>query len=488
MRKVLTILAGGVFLLVTVVLVRGVLHQPPSLEPVASAEIILDEALIASHLAEAIEFRTISHQRPEDFEAEQFTGFIRWVQTTYPEVHANLDLTLAGGYTMLYRWPGSNPDLQPVLLTAHYDVVPVLPGTESLWKEPPFAGTIANGVVWGRGALDDKSAVIAQLEAVTHLLNAGLAPERTLYFSFGHDEEVGGAEGAGSVVELLAAQNVQLAWSLDEGSFLFIGMLPGIDRLMAAINVAEKGSVTLQVVAKADGGHSSMPPRQTAVGKLAIAIERLEANPLPGGLSGLSLEMFDTASRHMPFTSRLLFANRWLFGGLIEDQLASQNFGNAILRTTTAPTMLSASTKVNVLPIEAIATVNFRVHPRDSVESVVNHVRSVVENPDVEVRIPPGSGRPASRVSDWNSEGFATVSRAIREVYGEVIVTPGLMIAGSDTRHYGKIADNAFRFNPMIVTPEDLTGFHGTNEKISVDNLAQGTRTYIQIIRGAASR
>jgi carboxypeptidase PM20D1 len=231
-----------------------------------------------------------------------------------------------------------------------------------------------------------------------------------------------------------------------------------------------------------------MPPRQTAVGKLAIAIERLEANPLPGGLSGLSLEMFDTASRHMPFTSRLLFANRWLFGGLIEDQLASQNFGNAILRTTTAPTMLSASTKVNVLPIEAIATVNFRVHPRDSVESVVNHVRSVVENPDVEVRIPPGSGRPASRVSDWNSEGFATVSRAIREVYGEVIVTPGLMIAGSDTRHYGKIADNAFRFNPMIVTPEDLTGFHGTNEKISVDNLAQGTRTYIQIIRGAASR
>ena len=226
-----------------------------------------------------------------------------------------------------------------------------------------------------------------------------------------------------------------------------------------------------------------MPPRQTAVGILAEAITRLEDNPVPGGLSGLSGQMFDTASRYMPFGYRMLFANRWLFNHMIETQLSNVVFANAMLRTTTAPTMLSGSVKTNVLPIEAVATVNFRVHPRDSVEDVIRHVRSVVENDAVSVRVPTGGGLAASEVSDWNSPGFKVVEQALRQTYGELVVTPGLMIAGSDTRHYGKVADNAFRFNPMIVTQADLTGFHGTNEKISVENLAQGVRTYMQIIR-----
>ncbi|MCZ6458925.1 MAG: M20/M25/M40 family metallo-hydrolase, partial [Gammaproteobacteria bacterium] len=167
---------------------------------------------------------------------------------------------------------------------------------------------------------------------------------------------------------------------------------------------------------------------------------------------------------------------------VIEDQLSAVSFSNAMLRTTTAPTMLAGSVKVNVLPIEAVATVNFRVHPRDTPQSVVDHVKTVVAGDSIEVRVPAGSGRAASEVSDWNSIGFETIKRAVRQVYGEVVVTPGLMIAGSDSRHYGKVADNAFRFNPMTVSQDDLTGFHGTNEKISVDNLAQGTRTYVQII------
>ena len=198
--------------------------------------------------------------------------------------------------------------------------------------------------------------------------------------------------------------------------------------------------------------------------------------------------MFDTISRYMPFGYRILFANRWLFGGVIEQQLTATPFGNAMLRTTTAPTMLSASTKSNVLPIEAIATVNFRIHPRDTVESVTAHVRSVVANESVEVRPEPESfGAGASDVADWNSPGFGVIGQSVREIYGNVIVTPGLMIAASDSRHYGKVSDNAFRFNPMIVTQNDLTGFHGTNEKIGVATLAQGARTYAQIIRNGAS-
>jgi carboxypeptidase PM20D1 len=488
MKKILLALAAALAVLVAVLVVRTLLHTPAPQGSAEPVDIPLDENAIAERLAEAIRFRTVSHQSTEDFEASEFQGFIDWVQRRYPALDAAAERTLHGGYSILYRLPGKDPTLEPVLLTAHYDVVPVIPGSESQWQQPPFAGVIDDGIIWGRGALDDKSAVIAQLEAVSTLLRDGFRPERTLYLSFGHDEEVGGTHGAAAVTAYLADQDVRLAWSLDEGSFVFDGMLPGVEPLFAPINVAEKGSVTLDIVAHAAGGHSSMPPRQTAVGILAEAIVKLEDNPVPGGLTGLSGQMFDTASRYMPFGYRMLFANRWLFNHLIETQLSTVPFANAMLRTTTAPTMLSGSIKTNVLPIEAVATVNFRVHPRDTVEDVVNHVRSIVENDAVSVRPPSGGGRAASEVSDWHSPGFAAIEQALRETYGELVVTPGLMIAGSDTRHYGKVADNAFRFNPMIVTPEDLTGFHGTNEKIAAGNLARGVRTYMEIIRIGTGR
>ncbi len=487
MKKILFALLIVVFVAGFVVVARTMLHTPQTQNDVAKVAVSLDEEAIARHLSQAIRYPTVSHQHPEDFQPEVFENFILWVDETYPEVKQNMSRTRPGLYTLLYRWPGRDDTLKPILITGHYDVVPVIAGTEKLWKHPPFGGEISEGIIWGRGALDDKSAVIAQLEAATQLLKDGFQPKRTVYFSFGHDEEVGGTQGAAAVTEYLKDQGVQLAWSLDEGSFLFDGMLPGVEVLMAAVNVAEKGSVSLDIVAKAEGGHSSMPPKQTAVGILAEAITRLEQHPVPGGLSGLSEQMFDTASRYMPFSSRMAFANRWLFDSVIENQLSSMPFANAMLRTTTAPTMLSASPKINVLPIEAVATVNFRIHPGDTVQSVVDYVRSVVENEQVEVRLPEGSGRAASRVSDWHSQGFSVIEQAIREIYGDVVVTPGLMIAGSDSRHYGQVADNAFRFNPMKVTAEDLTGFHGTNEKISAANLFQGTRTYLQIIRHGAS-
>jgi carboxypeptidase PM20D1 len=486
MRKILLALLVGLVATAAVVVVRAWLHAPVAVDAVEPVKVDVDEGRAAQHLAEAVRFRTVSHQRREDFEPAEFEGFIAWLAGAYPELHAKLELTRLGEYTLLFRWPGTNAALAPMLLTAHYDVVPVIAGTESLWRHPPFAGAIDDGIVWGRGALDDKSAVIAQLEAATHLLAVGFAPARTVYFSFGHDEEVGGMQGAAAVTEHLRQQVVRLAWSLDEGSFVFNGLLPGVEREMAAINVAEKGGLTLDIVASADGGHSSLPPRQTAVGRLAEAITRLENHPVPGGLSDLSLQMFDTASRYMPFGYRLLFANRWLFGGLIDRQLTAVPFGNAMLRTTTAPTMLQASPKVNVLPIEAVATVNFRLHPRDSVEGVIAHVKKVVENEHITVRVSEDAGRPASEVSDWNSAGFADIARAVREVYGDIVVAPGLMIAGSDSRHYEKVADDAFRFNPMQVTQDDLTGFHGTNERIAVANLAQGVRTYVQILRNGA--
>ena len=328
--------------LVAVLLVRTALHTPSESSDIKPLDISVDADRAAARLAEAIRFRTVSHQSEDDFEAEAFEGFIGWLEATYADVISRVDVSRHAGYTLLLRWPGSDSTRQPVLLTAHYDVVPVIPGSEGSWAHPPYAGTIDGGIVWGRGALDDKSGVVGQMEAASRLMQRGFTPNRDVYFSFGHDEEVGG-RGAAAVARHMADNGIQLEWSLDEGSFLFEGMFPGLDKPFAAINVAEKGSVTLQIIARGAGGHSSMPPKDNAVSRLAHALTALESNPLPGGLSGLSADMFDTASRHMSFAYRLPFANRWLLDGVLDGQLSELTFGNAMLRTTIAPTMLSGS-------------------------------------------------------------------------------------------------------------------------------------------------
>ena len=469
--------------LLSIALVRTLMHSAP--EPTVNVGVTADidgEAAI-NNLAASIRFKTISHQDKEKFSPQEFEGFIKWAADTYPEFHSAMQLEMLE-YTLLFKWEGSDNSLAPILLTAHYDVVPVIPGTESIWEEEPFAGVISNNRIWGRGALDDKSGVVGMMEAATYLIKNNFQPTRTVYFSFGHDEEIGGG-GAAQVTEKLKQEGVQLQWSLDEGSFVNRGFFPGVDKLVAPINVAEKGIMNLLIVAKAKGGHSSTPPKKTAVTILADALIKLENEPLPGSLEGLSAVMFDEVSKHMPFGYRFLFANRWLFGGLLDSQMSSTPVINAMIRTTTAPTMLSGSIKSNVLPIEATALINFRLHPRDSIESVTEHVRRVVGSDQVEVRTL--GGMEASGVSSWESPGYEIISSSLSKVYGEVVSVPGIMIAASDTRHYSKVADNSFRFNPFSIVPEDMTGFHGTNESIAVDSFIAGIKTYVDIINEGSS-
>ena len=464
-------------------LFRTIMHTAVQTKPAEGEVILIDEIRAIENLAESIKFQTISYQEKEKFPQEEFNYFIEWAAKTYPEFHQALTLEKLG-HSLLFKWKGSDVTLSPILFEGHYDVVPIIPGTEDLWDEMPFSGTISNNRIWGRGALDDKSGVIGLMEAATYLIKNNFQPTRTVYFGFGHDEEIGGG-GAALITEKLREQGIQLHWSLGEGSFVNRGFFPGVDKLIAPINVAEKGIMNLLIVAKADGGHSSTPPSRTAVTLLAEALMKLEKEPLPGSLEGLSAVMFDEVSKHMPFSYRFLFANRWLFGGIIESQMSSSPVINAMIRTTTAPTMLNGSIKSNVLPIEASALINFRLHPRDTIESVTDHVRRVVGSEDVEVRLL--GGMEASGISSWNSPGFEIVATSLNKVYGDVISVPGLMIAASDTRHYSKIADNSFRFNPFSIVPEDMTGFHGTNESIDIDSFVAGIKTYVEIIREGSS-
>ena len=476
----------GLLFLVALVLINALTHNPENEKFLNKITFEINEERAITNLSNSIKFETISNQNRSEESLQEFENFIDWLKQSYQLVHKNTSLQRFND-TLLFKWEGSDPKLKPILVTGHYDVVPVIPGTEDSWAEPPYSGAVDSNYIWGRGTLDDKSGVIGILEAVTFLMESGFEPSRSIYLSFGHDEEIGGVNGAAEVARHLSESNVQLEWSLDEGSFLLGGFIPGVDKLVAAINVAEKGSVTLQVVGKAIGGHSSMPTRSSAVGHLSKALVKLDENRMPGGLDGLSLAMFDEMSKHMPFVYKIAFANRWLFGGVIDSYLSQVPATNAMLRTTTAPTMLSASVKSNVLPIEAIALVNFRIHPQNSVEDVFDHVRGLVESDNVEVRALSYRGRPASQVSSWDSRGYKVIESSVKEIFGDVIVVPGLMIAGSDTRHYGKVADNSYRFNPFPLSNEEFAGFHGTNERIKKKDFLDGIKAYIKIIEKGSS-
>lgn len=441
------------------------------------------EAAAIERLAGAVRFLTISYEGGR-YDAKAFDDFAAYLVTHYPRAHATLTRETVAGHSLLYRWAGRDAAAKPFLLAAHMDVVPVEAGTEAKWTHPPFAGVAADGYVWGRGAWDDKSAVIAILEAVERKLAAGWAPERTVYLAFGHDEEVGGG-GAQAMAALLKARGIALELVLDEGSMVLKGLVPGVEPPVALIGVAEKGFASVELVASADGGHSSMPTADNAIGRLAGAVGRLAADPFPPRLIGPMAGTLDGTGPAMGLPMRVVLANRWLTEPLVLRTMAGSPSGAASVRTTTALTMFNAGTKANVLPQTARAVVNHRLLPGDTVASVVERDRAVVDDPRVSVRAIAGARDP-SRVSPSDGPAFAVIERAVTRVFPDVIVAPGLVIAGTDARNYEPVATAIYRFLPVRTGPEELKRFHGTDERIAIADYARAIAFYEAMLDEAA--
>lgn len=483
-KKIAVTALLGIFLLLAVLLLRTFSYSAAPTSAEAATAVQPDRDLISRHLSEAIRFQTISYDNSARRDSAKFRQFIQWLQQTYPQVQATLELTPVNDLTLLYRWKGRDQSQAAILLSAHYDVVPVTPGTEKLWQHPPFAGTVADGFVWGRGAMDDKGAAIAMLEAISLLLQQGYQPPHDVYLALTHDEEIGSAEGAAAVAALLQQRQVKLAWSLDEGSFILRQMIPGVASDIASINVAEKGFLNLQLSVASPGGHSSMPGNETAVSILAQALVNLTAQQVPGAIDGVTADFYDQLGPHMSWLPRMLLANRWLFGSLLEHELSKMPTTNAMLRTTTAPTMLTGSIKANVLPQQASAVVNFRLHPRDSIDAILAHVTRVVADPRVELKVL--QGLPASRVSAATSTGFTQIGAAVQQSRpagsAALILVSGLTIGGTDSRFYETAANDSYRFNPMVLTPAEVGGFHGNNERISQENLVRAVQFYHSLL------
>jgi carboxypeptidase PM20D1 len=325
----------------------------------------------ATRLAQALPFRTISYQDRSQFSRDAFLGLHQYLAKTFPETHRTLQRELINDYSLLYTWVGTEPTLPPVVLLGHLDVVPVEPGTEKEWTYPPFAGTVADGYIWGRGAMDDKVAVFGPLEAVEHLLRQRFIPRRTVLLAFGHDEEIGGHAGARSIVTRLAKTGMRPALILDEGMAILEGIVPGIDRPIASIGLAEKGYLSVELTAEGSGGHASMPPAHTSAGILASAIHALESHPMPAHTDGPVGALFQFLGPEMSTGQRVALANLWLFDPILKFLLDRSAPTRALIRTTFAATMLEGSSKENVLPARARAVVNVRVHPSDRIDDVI---------------------------------------------------------------------------------------------------------------------
>lgn len=425
----------------------------------------------AERLAQAVQIHTVSQQDRSLIDYGEFRRFHDFLRAAYPHVFGELAVETVNDYSLLIRWPGSDPSLEPVLFTAHFDVVPIEPGTEGDWLHPPFGGVIAEGRIHGRGTLDDKLGVMSLLEAAEQLLSEGYQPRREVVFALGHDEEIGGAAGARMIARRMQALGLSFAWMVDEGGFLMSDspLLP--DKPIALINVAEKGYLTLTLVAVGDGGHSSNPPKISTIGRLANALARIEANPFPPRLVVPVQAMFEAVAPHVGQPQRLVLDNLWLTGSLVANMLADDRLTTPLVRTTTALTMFNAGVKENVVPQRAEAKVNFRLLPGDTPEEVVERVRDIVDDPLVEIGYERWDNVPP--VSDHNGPGFAVIEQAVGRSYPDAVVAPSLLMATTDTRHYIDLAENQYRFRGMMIASDQAQSVHGTNEFVTVDSYAK---------------
>jgi carboxypeptidase PM20D1 len=472
---------GGVVGARTAMFEPGAVADGSKIKVAAAAP--FEVAAAASHLSEAVQIKTVSNQNAADNQTAEWDKLHGWLASTYPKTHAAMQRELLG-QTLVYTWPGSDPSAQPIIMMAHQDVVPVTAGTEKDWKYQPFAGTIADGAVWGRGTIDDKGSLVALFEAMEALAVQGFKPKRTIYLVSGHDEEVGGG-GAKAAAALLKSRGVKALFTLDEGG-LISSDTPIINGPAMMIGVAEKGYMTLRVTAPAVGGHSSMPPAEIGSVNLAKAVVAINDNQFPMELRGPAASMLDVLAMKAGGMTKVAAANKWLLGGTIKSQMAKSPSSAALLHTTIAPTMLEGSPKENVLPQSANALVNYRIAPWDNSKLVLERARAVTANLGVKVDFTEQPPREPTPVSSSTSLGWQLIVAAAQAGHPGVIASPYLVVGGTDSRSMTPISDDVYRFAAISLATSETKMIHGTNEHISVKNLESLIAFYTRLLATAA--
>ena len=471
------IVLAAVLIFVAVILVRTAKFQPKAQPELSTEAVEFDRDKAVSNLAELVKCKTISHADHSLEDDGEFEKLISKLPALYPNVFEKCEFSRLPDRAILFRWPGKSAE-EPAVLMAHYDVVPV---NEENWDKPAFDAIIEDGVMWGRGTLDTKATFNGALFAADTLIAQGFVPEHDVYLAFSGGEEVNGP-GARNIVELFRMQGLVPGVVVDEGGAVVENVFPGVKAPCGLIGIAEKGMMNTQFRAVSAGGHASAPKPNMPVDLLANACVQVVDNPFKMHLTKPVAEMFDTLGRHSTFLYRMIFANLWCFGWVL-DLLGQRSGGemNALLRTTVAFTQMEGSSARNVIPPEAKMVANMRLNPDDTVESALEYLRKTVDNDRVEITTLNAFN--PSRISRTDCGGWDRVAAAVGETWPGCIVSPYLMVQCSDSRHWGAISDKVYRFSAMDLSAEERATIHGNNERIRLETISKAVEFYIRLIR-----
>ena len=427
----------------------------------------------AQKLSEMVRCETVSD--PNDPQIEKFLGFHKKLEELFPLVHEKLEKTEIDG-NLLYYWKGRSP-AKPIVLMSHQDVVPA----EGVWEHGPFSGDIADGKVWGRGAADTKCTVMAFFQAVEELLQSGFTPGQDVYLASSCTEEWGG-DGAPKLVNELKRRGVKPFFVCDEGGGIISEPVGGVKGNYAMIGVFEKGQGNVKFTARSSGGHSSAPPKNSPIARLAAFECSVEKHsPFRKRFPHEVEAMFKTLAPYAGFGMRLLFGNMWLFKPLLKlvmPKVSPQ--AGAMLQTTVAFTMQSGSDARNVLPQEASVCANMRFIPHQGMEEILAIIKKRADKFGLETEVI--NATDYTHATDIQGEGWSFVVKAIERVFPGLAASPYVMTGGTDARFYQEICPNCIRFAPVIFGPEQLKGMHGLNENIGCDCLPAAVDFYKTLI------
>ncbi len=478
MKKILSVIGILFSALLIFIGIRTITNKPAANNIQVNLSPLPQNAV--AHMSAAIQYKTETPNDEYQFDTATFMNYRKFIETTYPLIHKNLTRTIIDSFNYIYEWKGTDPSILPMVLMAHYDVVPVEASAVKLWHAQPYGGEVKENYIWGRGVLDDKASMISILEATEAQLQKGFTPKQSILLCFGADEESSG-KGATAMVEYFKKLNRKFDLVVDEGGEISTEQNKSVKKPIASIGVGEKGYVTLVLTAQKEGGHSSIPGQQTAIDILSTAIAKVNQNPMPTKLTPpIEAYLKSISPYNENFFEKVALSNMWLFKSFVVNNMTKDPSSNALVRTTLVPTVFNSGVRDNVIPTFATAYINSRILPGQSSKEVYDYVQKTINDTNIKITYYKNYMTEPSPTTDVNSKYYKRVEKAVRSVVKDVVVAPMLMVGATDSRNYRAVSEGVVNFTPLT----DAKGYHGIDERMLISDFQKCFNFYTLLIKG----